>query len=514
MFAIAINALYTTLRKRGTTRQLAGAIVTCVLSALLLLPAVVWFNTRFGTAQGSLALTEISVALVYTTLWGWLVPLSATIAYCLFALPRDSYTAVRIPRQQKRITRSNTTTGAVVPPKREAGVPVPFVFGEGTPWGWIEHRAGRFQGQKLALTRAIVSIGREVDNDIWLDDETASRYHAELAWSEGQAYLTDNNSLNGVLLNGRRIRGTLIVKNGDLLEIGAHRFLFEFADSPGTLSDQDDPLLHHIPRSSLDLENISSEQPATPLRLDTPFEPRQGEGELDGGATARARPNNRPASAFAPPTKPLEQESHQEQREFDDPAPSDARELKPAPSFEMAGDSPASPGAINLAPTHQQEIFEPWQETLALEPTSVSSSTQSQASSRDSLLVICNGELEGKSFLLDRPVITIGRGSESDIVIQDASISRRHAQFLQQANGDYVQDLASRNGTKVNDELLHAPRLLAKGDRICMGTICLEYTFVPEAHTTPLPPLPTPPLSRPISGPVPLRLPSKPTKWM
>src|SRR6266853_6335566 len=64
MFAIAVNALYTTLRKRGTTRQLAGAIVTCVFSALLLLPAVVWFNARFGTLQGSLTFTEVTVALV------------------------------------------------------------------------------------------------------------------------------------------------------------------------------------------------------------------------------------------------------------------------------------------------------------------------------------------------------------------------------------------------------------------------------------------------------------------
>ncbi|HLH62273.1 MAG TPA: FHA domain-containing protein [Ktedonobacteraceae bacterium] len=452
MFAIAINALYTTARRRGTTRQLAGAIVACVFSALLLIPAIVWFNTRFGTEQGSLTLTEISAALVYTTVWGWLVPLSATIAYCLFALPRDSYTAVHIPRQQKRTTRANTTAGAVVPPERQPGVPVPFVYGEGTPWGWLEHRAGRFQGQKLSLTRAIVSIGREVDNDIWLDDETASRYHAELAWSEGQAYLTDNNSLNGVLLNGRRIRGTLIVKSGDLLEIGSYRFLFELAEPPGTPVEQDDPLLYHIPRSSFDLENNFEEQRETPRGPGGALEPLKGAGE------------------FAPPTKPLEQEVRREMG---------------------------------------QESFEALQETLALEPAA-GSLDQPQVGSQDSLLVICNGELEGKSFLLDRPVITIGRGSESDIIIRDASISRRHAQFLQQANGDYVQDLASRNGTKVNGELLHAPHKLEKGDRICLGTICLEYTFVPEARTTPLPPLPAPPLSRPASGPTPLRLPSKP----
>jgi predicted PurR-regulated permease PerM len=56
MLAIAVNALYTTLHKRGTTRQLAYAIVACVISALLLLPAFVWYNTRFSSMQVTISL--------------------------------------------------------------------------------------------------------------------------------------------------------------------------------------------------------------------------------------------------------------------------------------------------------------------------------------------------------------------------------------------------------------------------------------------------------------------------
>ena len=124
---------------------------------------------------------------------------------------------------------------------------------------------------------------------------------------------------------------------------------------------------------------------------------------------------------------------------------------------------------------------------------------------------ICNGEMEGKSFLLDRPVITIGRGTESDVVINDASISRRHAQVLRQLNGNYVQDLASRNGTTVNGEPLVAPHLLQSGDIVCVGSIRLEYTSVQAARTSPVPLiLNTPSLARSFSGPMPLRLPSKP----
>ncbi len=75
MFAIAINALYTTLRRRGTTRQLAGAVVTCVISALLLLPALVWYDQRFSVEGAAISAAEVEVVFVYVALWGWLLPL-------------------------------------------------------------------------------------------------------------------------------------------------------------------------------------------------------------------------------------------------------------------------------------------------------------------------------------------------------------------------------------------------------------------------------------------------------
>src|SRR6266566_7479361 len=75
MFAIAVNALYTTLRKRGTTRQLAGAIVTCVTSALLLLLALAWYDMRFSIEQAVISVAEVEVVLVYVALFGWFLPL-------------------------------------------------------------------------------------------------------------------------------------------------------------------------------------------------------------------------------------------------------------------------------------------------------------------------------------------------------------------------------------------------------------------------------------------------------
>lgn len=422
---------------------------------------LLWYNLRFSVEQANLSAVEIALVLLWEAFWGWLVPLGTTTAYCLFTAPRDSNTSVHIPRH-KRPTRADGALGVL--PRRQPGVPAPFVYGNDTPWGWLEYRGGRFQGQELALKRSLVTIGREEDNDIWLDDEMISRYHAELVWDKGQVYISDCNSLNGVLLNRQRIRSTTLVKKGDLLEIGSHRFVLKYAEQPVPLNDEDDPLLPHLRR-------------AHEVRAET----------RDSGANAAGVSS----SATMLPTKPLVpdapgEETNREHRSGRLPAGRALPSTLPGNFvYETTGDS------------------EQWKETAELNHLAPSFPPKPPGA----LCVIRSGDMAGRSFLLDRQVITVGRGSESDIAIYDVSISRRHAQFLRQADGDYVQDLASRNGTRVNGELLQVPRLLAKGDMIMLGDVQVEYTLIAEAQTTPLPPLPTPPISG--SGPQLLRLPSK-----
>ena len=119
------------------------------------------------------------------------------------------------------------------------------------------------------------------------------------------------------------------------------------------------------------------------------------------------------------------------------------------------------------------------------------------------------GPTVGQSFLLDRQTLTVGRGHESDIVLQDSSISRRHVQFSRQGNDDYIQDLGSRNGTRVNDEPLNKPKQLKQGDIVSMGNIRLEYV-APQNILTPMPMTLTPQPHLTTPGGLPLRLPSKP----
>lgn len=70
--------------------------------------------------------------------------------------------------------------------------------------------------------------------------------------------------------------------------------------------------------------------------------------------------------------------------------------------------------------------------------------------------------------IVNRPV-TIGRHPECDVVIDDVSVSRRHAQIVKENGSFYVDDLSSRNGTLVNNHEIHRKTKLFDGSeiRIC-----------------------------------------------
>jgi hypothetical protein len=80
----------------------------------------------------------------------------------------------------------------------------------------------------------------------------------------------------------------------------------------------------------------------------------------------------------------------------------------------------------------------------------------------------------------DRPVdadsLIIGRASSADVVVEDSALSRQHARIFLQNGELMVEDLGSRNGTIVNDELISGPTPLEVGDevRLAGSRICIE----------------------------------------
>ena len=85
--------------------------------------------------------------------------------------------------------------------------------------------------------------------------------------------------------------------------------------------------------------------------------------------------------------------------------------------------------------------------------------------------------------------IVIGRHPDCDIIIDDASVSRRHAKIKVNNGVCYIEDLSSRNGTFLNSHTVHKSTRLFDGSEI---VICdVRFVFHLEENSTYLPPRPT-----------------------
>ncbi|MGH8963412.1 MAG: oxoglutarate dehydrogenase inhibitor Odhl [Jatrophihabitantaceae bacterium] len=90
------------------------------------------------------------------------------------------------------------------------------------------------------------------------------------------------------------------------------------------------------------------------------------------------------------------------------------------------------------------------------------------------LLVVKRGPNAGSRFLLDQDVTAAGRHPDSDIFLDDVTVSRRHAEFRREGSGYAVHDVGSLNGTYVNRERIDATPL-SGGDEVQIGKFRLVY---------------------------------------
>lgn len=90
------------------------------------------------------------------------------------------------------------------------------------------------------------------------------------------------------------------------------------------------------------------------------------------------------------------------------------------------------------------------------------------------LLVVQRGPGSGSRFLLDADVVAAGRHPDSDIFLDDVTVSRRHAEFHRGPDGFTVSDVGSLNGTYVNRDRIDRVRL-NDGDEVQIGKFRLVF---------------------------------------
>ncbi|MEA2016584.1 MAG: FHA domain-containing protein [Actinomycetota bacterium] len=104
--------------------------------------------------------------------------------------------------------------------------------------------------------------------------------------------------------------------------------------------------------------------------------------------------------------------------------------------------------------------------------TSIIESINKMAPGKSGLFIL-KGPNVGDNFLIDKQKITIGRIPESDIFLDDITVSRKHAEIIKKGEEFVIKDFGSLNGSYVNGKLVDSA-VLNNMDKIQIG----KYIFL------------------------------------
>ncbi len=149
-------------------------------------------------------------------------------------------------------------------------------------------RRGPQPNQSYELNKDIVTLGRDITNDIVINDPEVSRHHLRLTRGAGTFAIEDLGSTNGTFINGQRLTGPRPLRPGDMVGLGETVTLaYEAAASAMTAAD--------APPAGTVLNPAQRSQPVQPQSQ--PYQPSQ---PVQPQASPYAPPQGYPPSASQP----------------------------------------------------------------------------------------------------------------------------------------------------------------------------------------------------------------------
>lgn len=130
---------------------------------------------------------------------------------------------------------------------------------------------------------------------------------------------------------------------------------------------------------------------------------------------------------------------------------------------------PAMGDTTKVIPAMTEELMS----MLELDPREAEAVRQLDPGS--ALLIIHRGSGAGSRYLIDTDVTSIGRHPDSDIFLDDITVSRHHAKLVRSGDAITVEDLGSLNGTYVNRTLIDGSAQLRMGDEVQVGKYRMMY---------------------------------------
>ena len=96
------------------------------------------------------------------------------------------------------------------------------------PQAWLTIRMPQGGQQVYRIEKSIINIGRQLSNDIIVEDKRVSRYHAQIKYQpDGQFAIFDLGSTNGITINNIPQMRQHVLRNGDRFVVGSYNFHFE-----------------------------------------------------------------------------------------------------------------------------------------------------------------------------------------------------------------------------------------------------------------------------------------------
>lgn len=95
-------------------------------------------------------------------------------------------------------------------------------------------------------------------------------------------------------------------------------------------------------------------------------------------------------------------------------------------------------------------------------------------------LVMKTGPAPGRTHVIEKSEVSIGRDAGSEVFVNDVEVSREHARMTEQAGNYILEDLGSTNGTFINGQRLVGQRVLQPGDTITLGErVSFSFEAIP-----------------------------------
>ena len=345
--------------------------------------------------------------------------------------------------------------------------PEPVAAAGAAPPAWLVFKSGANAGQTIPVSGAMTSIGRAPENDVVIDDQGASRQHAQITYAGGTFQMTDVGSAGGTIVEGSAAAATVPLASGTAVRIGGTELVFM----------QGGPTAAGVPTASG--PSAGAGGAAATMAMHAPKETlmawlavtggpaKGGTCQINVGETTIGRGEGtdlRVNDASVSRNHALIVADEKAMKVLDLGSAGGTRVNGTA----IGGRKLSSTSVITVGGTEMMLVGVEQAEGEA--PTAGAADATMVAGpggGRTGVIVVRKGPDAGKTFSLTEGDNVIGR-ENATVLLNDPTVSRRHA-VLRRTGGDHViYDFGSSSGTIVDGDRLEGMPLKG-GDVINVG---------------------------------------------